>query len=425
MSEATLQPSSSIPVAIVGAGPYGLSVAANLRAQGVEYRIFGQTMRSWLENMPEKMFLKSVGFASSLSDGTGNHTLAAYCRAHGREYRDIDWPVSNELFTDYAQWFQKTLVDDVEPHEVTSVKRSGSGFELYLSTGENVYATRVVMAVGHTYFAYTPVVFRGLPDGLVSHAMDHRNFESFAGRSVTVIGAGQSALETAALLHEAGAEVNVLVRENKLAWNGDPVERSLRVRLRAPESGLGPGWKSLFYSKAPQVFRHLPRALREEVVRRALGPAGAWWLKPRVLGKVAIGLGTTVRSATAHGDGLQLELDTGGETRRVTTDHVIVGTGYRVDINRIPFVARDLLAGIRQAGTVPVLNGAFESSVPGLYFVGLSAAATFGPVQRFVYGADFAARRVSRHVARGARGRRSADIAARDGAVEQAQEASG
>lgn len=382
-------------------------------------------MRSWLENMPDKMFLKSVGFASSLSDGSGNHTLGAYCRAHGREYRDIDWPVSIELFTDYAQWFQKTLVDDVEPHDVTSVKQTGNGFELHLSTGENVSAAHVVMAVGHTYFAYTPTVLRGLPDGLVSHAMDHRNFESFAGRSVTVIGAGQSALETSALLHEAGADVEVLVRQNKLAWNGDPVERSLRARLRAPESGLGPGWKSLFYSKAPQVFRHLPRATREEVVRRALGPAGAWWLKPRVLGKVPTSLGTVVRSATPHGEGLQLELDTAGASRHVTTDHVIAGTGYRVDVNRLAFVDRDLLARVRQAGTVPVLNAAFESSVPGLYFVGLSAAATFGPVQRFVYGADFAARRVSRHVARGAGKAVPAGVSPRADAVEQAQEAHG
>lgn len=400
MSEAKLQSSLSIPVAIVGAGPYGLSVAANLRTRGVEYRIFGRPMSSWLENMPEKMFLKSVGFASSLSDGTGGHTLATFCRAHGRDYADVDWPVPIDTFTDYAQWFQKTLVDDVEPHEVVSLKQAGDGFELRLGTGEVVTAAQVVMAVGHTYFAYTPVVFRGVPDGLVTHAMDHRTFDGFAGRSVTVIGAGQSALETSALLHEAGADVRVLVRSDALAWNGDPVERTLRTRLRAPESGLGPGWKSLFYSKAPQVFRHLPRALREEVVRRALGPAGAWWLRPRVLGQVPISLGTAVRSVTTAGDGLELEVVTDGTSRRIRTDHVVAGTGYRPDINRIPFVDRELLARVRQVGTVPVLNGAFESTVPGLYFVGLSAAATFGPVQRFVYGADVAARSVSRHVAR-------------------------
>ncbi len=420
-----MQSSPSIPVAVVGAGPYGLSVAANLRARGVEYRIFGKPMSSWLENMPEKMFLKSVGFASSLSDGTGGHTIGAFCRAHGRDYADVDWPVPIDTFTDYAQWFQKTLVDNVEPHDVVSLKRAGSGFEIQLGTGEVVSAAQVVMAVGHTYFAYTPVVFRSAPDGLVSHAMDHRTFDAFAGRSVTVIGAGQSALETSALLHEAGADVNVLVRSTKLGWNGDPVERTLRTRLRAPESGLGPGWKSLFYSKAPQVFRHLPRATREEVVRRALGPAGAWWLRPRVLGQVPISLGSAVRAVTGAGDGLELEVVTDGTSRRVRTDHVIAGTGYRVDVNRIPFVDRELLAQVRQAGTVPVLNGAFESSVPGLYFVGLSAAATFGPVQRFVYGADFAARQVSRHVARSAGSADPVDEPVRDVPAEQAQEADG
>ena len=280
------------------------------------------------------------------------------------------------------------------------VRQAGDHFELRLSTGETVVAAQVVMAVGHTYFAYTPPVLRGISKDLVSHVMDHRGFESFAGRTVTVIGAGQSALETSALLHEAGADVTVLVREAKLAWNGDPVERTLRTRLRAPESGLGPGWKSLFYSNAPQFFRPLPRSLREEIVKRALGPAGAWWLRPRVLGKVPVSLDTVVRSATSQGDGLQLDVVRAGASDVLTTEHVIAGTGYRVDVNRIPFLDRELVARVRQSGTTPVLNAAFESSVPGLYFVGLSAAHTFGPVQRFVFGADFAARRVGKQVAR-------------------------
>jgi thioredoxin reductase len=279
-----------------------------------------------------------------------------------------------------------------------------------------VVAAQVVMAVGHTYFAYTPPVLRGISKDLVSHVMDHRGFEPFAGRTVTVVGAGQSALETSALLHEAGADVNILVRAEKLAWNGDPVERSLRVRLRAPESGLGPGWKSLFYSNAPQMFRPLPRSLREEIVRRALGPAGAWWLRPRVLGKVPVSLDTVVRSATPHGSGLQLDVVRSETSEVVTTEHVIAGTGYRVDVNRIPFLDRELLARVRQAGTVPVLNAAFESSVPGLYFVGLSAAQTFGPVQRFVFGADFAARRVGKRVARQVGKARPAPAAVQDDA---------
>ena len=406
VSEVDLKSFPSVPVVIVGAGPYGLSVAANLRARGVEHRIFGKPMRSWLENMPERMFLKSVGFASSLSDGSGTHTLGAFCNANGREYGDVDWPVPIGTFTDYAQWFQKTLVDNVEPHDVVAVGHDGQRFALLLSTGERVSADQVVMAVGHTYFAHTPATYWGLPKELVSHAMDHRTFEPFAGRDVTVIGAGQSALETAALLHEAGADVALLVRGTALGWNGDPVPRSLRTRLRAPESGLGPGWKSLFYSNAPQVFRHLPATTRKAVVRRALGPAGAWWLRPRVLGSVPVSLDTVVRAAAPHGDGLRLEVATGGVATQVTTDHVVAGTGYRVDINRIPFLDRDLLARVRQAGTVPVLDAGFQSSVPGLYFVGLSAAPTFGPVQRFVFGADFAARRVSSHVARRAGARR-------------------
>jgi thioredoxin reductase len=390
-----------IPVAIIGAGPYGLSISANLRALGVEHRIFGRPMHSWLEHMPATMFLKSVGFASNLSDGAGTHTLGAFCAEDGRDYGHDDWPIPIGTFTDYGLWFQRALVPDVEPVDVVAARRAGDGFELELGTGERVTAAQLVLAIGHTYFPYTPDELAGLPRDLVSHAMDHKGFDGFSGRDVTVIGAGQSALESAALLHEAGANVRVLVRGTKLGWNPDPVAgpRTLAIRARSPKSGLGEGWKCFFYSNAPQAFYRLPYDTRVAVVKRALGPAGAWWLRPRVLGRFPVELGTVVRSAAQDGDGLKLEVAGPDGTVNVRTDHVLAGTGYRPDVDRISFLDAGLAAGIRRAGTAPVLTTGFESSVPGLYFVGLAAAQTFGPVQRFVFGADFTARRVSRRIA--------------------------
>ena len=407
-------PSSQlVPVAIIGAGPYGLSIAATLRARGIEHRIFGQPMHSWLAHMPKDMYLKSVGFASNLSDGTGTHTLGSFCAQDGRDYGDDDWPIPIGTFSDYGLWFQRTLVPDVEPVQVVSAGRSAGAFELQLSSGERVLAAQLVLAIGHTYFPHVPAELAGLPADLVSHAMDHTGFERFSGRDVTVVGAGQSALESAALLHEAGAAVRVLVRGDRLGWNPDPLgrPRTLALRLRSPKSGLGEGWKCFLYSNTPQLFYPLPYGARVAIVKRALGPAGAWWLRPRISDKFPVQLATSVRSVAQDGQGLKLEVAGPDGVAYVRTDHVLAGTGYRPDVKRISFLREELVAGVRVAGTAPVLDTGFQSSVPGLYFVGLSAAQTFGPVQRFVFGADFTARRVSRRIAARSGARRPARAA--------------
>ena len=393
---------ASTPIAVIGAGPYGLSIAAHLEARGVDYRIFGTPMRSWLEHMPERMFLKSVGFASSLSDPDRRHTLGAFCRQEGREYADgAAWPVPIGTFTDYTLWFQRTVVPNVEQDDVVSLDRRGDDFELRLASDQRVTARRVVLAVGHLYFAHVPASLAVLPAELASHAMAHRDFSRFRGHDVTVIGAGQSALESAALLHESGASVRVLVRGRKVAWNPDPVPgpRSGWARVRAPQSGLGDGWPGYLYCNGPRAFSYLPYAARARVVATALGPAGAWWLKPRVVGRFPVETATSIRTAEPDGSRARLRVATADRREReLLTDHILAGTGYRVDIDALPFVSQGLAAGVRRAGRSPLLSTNFESSVPGLYFVGLAAAATFGPVLRFVYGADFTARRVTAHL---------------------------
>ena len=82
-------------IAIIGAGPYGLSIAAHLRARDIEHRIIGEPMQFWLGHMPKGMFLKSDGFASSLYDPGGHFTLRHYCEEHNIEYADLGTPVSS------------------------------------------------------------------------------------------------------------------------------------------------------------------------------------------------------------------------------------------------------------------------------------------------------------------------------------------
>jgi FAD-dependent urate hydroxylase len=395
-------------VAIVGAGPYGLSLAAHLRAAGVDHRVFGEPMRLWRSQMPAGMFLKSAGFASNLSTSQRGHTLEQFCRDTGRPFAPVGRPVPLDTFLAYGDWFQRSQVPHLEEVLVSHVDADNDGYAVSLTDGSSLWARRVVVAAGVQHFAHLPDVLHFLPPELCSHASDHADLSRFAGRDVVVLGAGQSALESAALLHESGAAVRVLARTGKLRWNGPapPVDRSVWQRLREPEAGLGSGWGNWFYSTRPGLFRYLPRRERLHRARTALGPSGAAWLRPRLENLVPVQLGHAVVGAQPLNDGVRLTARTidGGRVE-LRTEHIIASTGYRADLARLEFLDPRLRARIRTIGGTPEVGRTFASSADGLYFVGPAVAPTFGPLMRFVYGADFAARLLSRHLSGSARSR--------------------
>jgi hypothetical protein len=391
-------------VAIIGAGPYGLSIAAHLRSDDVDFRIFGTPMYRWQAHMPQGMYLKSEGCASNLSAPTGGYTLRQYCGEEGLPYAQYGLPVALEVFTKYGLSFQQRCVPTVENVMVTALDKASASFELRLASGETLRASKVVIATGMSHTAHIPPALAPLPGELLSHSGSHNDLSGFKGQDVTVVGGGQSALETAALLHEAGAAVRLLVRRPSLLWNPTPTpdRRSLYERMLRPMSNLGPGLGPWLYSNAPMCFCYLPRQIRIARVQKALGPAGAWWLRDRVVDRLTIMLGHAVRGAETLGERVLLHLQgSDGELRQVATDHVIAATGYRFALGSLPFLSERLLAQLRSVQQTPVLSPNFESSVPGLYFTGLASANQFGPAMRFVHGADYTARRVSRHIASG------------------------
>jgi cation diffusion facilitator CzcD-associated flavoprotein CzcO len=394
-------------VAIVGAGPYGLSVAAHLSPQNIAFRIFGPAMDTWRNAMPAGMYLKSEGFASSLSDPDRTFTLAHYSTANGIPYADTGLPVPLEVFNDYCVEFQRRFVPHHDNRSVTSIERDKDGFWLTLEDGERVSAARVVVAVGIAHYAHMPVALAGLPEAVVSHSSRHSDLSKFSGRKVAVIGAGASALDAAALLVEHGASVELVARNRRIHFHNPPTgrPRTLWEGLIAPMSGLGPGWRSRLCTDAPLLFRALPEALRLKIVDRHLGPAAAWWTRKAVEGKVAFNLGAKLRGALPADGKVTLEFESAdGALNGVECDHIIAATGYVVDIRRLAFLTAPLLFDIRTAADhSPNLSSHFESSVPGLYFIGVSAAASFGPMMRFAYGAAYTARRLSRALARKAR----------------------
>ena len=391
-------------MAVIGAGPYGLSIAAHLRSRGVEFRIFGEPMRSWRAHMPRGMFLKSEGFASNLSDATGNYTLSRYCADEGFEYSPYGAPVSLDVFTRYGLSFQERFVPEVENALLTRIDRTSKGFELRLTTGEILNAAKVVIATGISHSAHIPKSLANLPCDLLSHSSSHYDLCRFTQQDVVIIGGGQSALETAALLHEAGARVQLVIRQPCIRWNETPsgTRRSLYDRLRRPMSKLGPGLGPWLYSNAPNLFCRLPQEIRIARVQKALGPAGAWWLKARVVPKLRIIQSHFVRTAEAHAGRAVLHLQgLNGEIRHIAADHVIAATGYRFSLRALPFLTPSIVSELRAVCETPVLSRNFESSVPGLYFTGLASANQFGPAMRFLHGAGYTAKYISRDITAG------------------------
>jgi len=383
-------PTSHYDAVVVGAGPYGLSTAAHLLEQGLKIACFGKPIQFWSEQMPQGMCLRSYWWATNISDPHGKYGMDKYFELRGRKAID---PLPIEIFIDYGLWFQQQAVPNLEQSYVTSVERKGDRFLLTLQNGQIVESATVVMAPGLQYYINRPAEYSSIPPELISHTADHHSLDQFAGKRVVVIGGGQSALENAALLHEVGADVQLVARRT-IDWI--PVSNSatpaLVMQLRAPNAGMGNGWLNLLLEKYPYTLQRLPRSTRDYILLTRHGPAGSSWLKKRVVGKVTLHEKQRIEKVEETNGGVSLTLS---NNKTLHVDHVILGTGYHADVKRLPMLHPTLVADLDIYMGSPILNTRFESNIPGLYFIGFTAARSFGPFYRFVVGSEAAARRVT------------------------------
>lgn len=388
-------------VLIIGAGPYGLSISTHLRRRGIDHLIVGRPMDTWRSHMPAAMYLKSEPYGSDMSTPQAGYDLDGYCRSERIDGIGRGIPLPLEQFLDYSDWFIKQLVPDVSDVTVTDVSAVNGGFQVTFADAEPVTARNVVVATGVLPYRHIPAELSGLPSELLSHTSDHRLFDRFHGRRVAVVGAGSSGLETAALVHEAGGEATLVVRcPDSPIWGTRALPLNPVRRLR--NNKLCEGWKCPFWN-SPSAFRRLPQSVRVEKARTVLGPLGAWWLRDRVEGVVEMLGETHVRGVEPSGSGVRLLLD-GPSQSSLDVDHVIAGTGFRVDLARLAYLPEELQARIATFSGYPVLTRAGESTVPGLYFLGAPAAFSLGPSMRFIAGTHNVARQLVRSAARRANG---------------------
>jgi len=398
-------------VAVLGAGPYGLSVASHLRrSKFMDLRVLGEPMSFWERHMPAGMLLRSPRVASNIPDPARRLTLDTYEKGNGNRFavkapptvtedfvgREMAKQVPLQDFIKYGHWFMRQADLPIDSRVVSNVELAWGGFRLVFEDGKSLEAGRVVVAAGIAPFAHIPETFAGLPSWLVSHTSHHNDLSKFRDKEVLVIGGGQSALESAVLLDEGGACAEVLVRE--------PVVRWLRIKHRWMHgkmaawmfygpADVGPPGISLLVQR-PNLYRRLPRTTQDLWGTRAIRPAASCWVGARTV-NVRIHTARFVVWARPEGERVRVRLNDGSER---VFDHVLLGTGYRVDIERYPFLSAQVLAKIERVGGFPVLDQGFETSLPGMHFVGAPAAWSFGPLMRFVAGAEFASPAVAHRI---------------------------
>jgi len=384
-------------VVVIGAGPYGLSAGAHLKAQGLNVCVFGEPMEFWDTKMPQGMLLRSPRVASTISDPRAEYTLEAYEAAVGA---NPEKRVTRETFVDYGKWFQAHLGSDLDRRNVARIRREGSVFKVTLTDGEELTSRRVVVAAGIGPFRRNPKQFADLPLSLASHCYDGLKLTNL-GKRVAVIGAGQSSLECAVLLRESGAEVEVIARIPELRWIGMHQrlhQLGIISKMLYSKHDIGPIGISRLVAY-PNLMYHVPLSLKDPIRKRAVRSAGAPWLMPR-LPEVKISTGRSVVSAREIDGEVQLRLDDGSERR---VNHVLMGTGYTVDISKYEFLAPELLREIRQLDGFPEVAAGFHTSVPGLHFVGAPGARNFGPLLCFVTGTEFASKELASYISRNRR----------------------
>lgn len=386
---------------VIGAGPYGLAAAAHLRKQGLNIVIFGKTLELWRDHMPNGMFLRSHWWASSISDPAKQYTFERFLQ-ETKKYGKV-YPVPIEAYIEYGLWFQERVVPEVDETYVTSIERNGDEFTLILADDRVIKSQMVIMAIGMKYYARRPAEYAHLSPELVSHGVDHNDFSRYADKTVVVVGGGQSATEYSALLHEAGANVHLVAR-HPIHWlEPDRSEgRSLWEQIKKPRAKIALGWRNVVLERLPYLFSHFPQEKRERYIRRNYQASANDWLWDRLVGKVTLHEGQEIKQIEEiredGSDRVSAEVTLSDGTH-LKADHVMFATGYAVDVRKLPMLDSSLLDQIEMNEGIPSLNSCFESSVPGLYFIGMTTLHTFGPFYRFVFGNQASAQRITRVIA--------------------------
>jgi cation diffusion facilitator CzcD-associated flavoprotein CzcO len=366
---------------IIGAGPFGLSLAAHARTLGLKTAVVGKLMGFWKDHMPQGMLLRSA--CDWHLDADGHHTIEAFLAARAQVPRDVE-PLSRDFYLQYADWFRRQAGIEPLPGWVSSLQRRAGGFAAVMDHGAALAARNVAVAVGFNNFAQVPPELSAmLPAGRWSHTCDTVNLAALGGKRVLIVGGRQSAFEWAAILADEGAaQVHVSHRHDSPAFA--PADWSW-VNPLVDAMVDRPGW-----------FRCLPKPEQDALAKRLWIEGRSKvepWLKARVMRPgVTLWPRTRLVSCEETRGGLAVKLD---NAQTLLVDHVILATGYRVRIERVPFLS-GLLDTLAVEDGFPMLDEHFQTSIPGLYVTSMPATRDFGPFFAFTVSVRTSAKLIGR-----------------------------
>lgn len=365
---------------IIGAGPFGLAVAAQAAHDEIEHVIVGKPMEFWQRNMPRGMFLRSA--CDWHLDPLNVDTIDSFLATRHKTAHDVE-PLSLDFYLSYVDWFQRRKKIKPLPVYVEQLEyRETRGFVATTVAGKVINARHVVLAPGFKHFAHAPAeLIARLPQGRFQHTSQFVDFSAAQDKRFLIIGGRQSAFEWAALLIEAGAAA-VHVSHRHATPVFDAADWSW-VNALVDNMVQDPNW-----------FRRLSQQEKDAVSHRLWAEGRLKlepWLEPRIkTDRVRIWPYTELVSCTQTQTGeLQVALSN-GET--ITVDQIVLATGYKVDIARLPIFAPDLRARIDVRHGFPVLDDHFETSVPGLFITSMPAMQDFGPFFGFTISVRTSAR---------------------------------
>lgn len=364
---------------IIGAGPFGLAVAAQASHLGIEHVVVGKPMEFWRKNMPPGMYLRSA--CDWHLDPAGVHTIDNFLAERGQTAKDVE-PLSLEFYLSYVEWFQKQKQITSLPLHVERLDVSKSGFIATTMDGDTINARNVVIAPGFTHFTNIPAELRSrLPPGRFVHTCDFVDFSNARNKRYLIIGGRQSAFEWAALLVEAGASaIYITHRHDSPAF---AVADWSWVNPMVDAIGKNPTW-----------FRNLSQVEKDEVNHRLWAEGRLKvepWLKARLnTDRVHVLPRTEVTECVDRNGELDVTLSN-GET--ITCDQIVLATGYKVDITRLPILsAGNILDQLETRNGFPVLDEHFQTSIKGLFITSMPATQDFGPFFAFTISVRVSAR---------------------------------
>lgn len=349
---------------IIGSGPFGISLASHAVSNNLEYKLFGYPMDFWKNQMPQDMFIRTPHEFVSFSDSKDELTVQQFSLETDIE---LVTPLPRPIFVQYANWFAQKSGIEFTPNKIIKVKNQAGYYEVISETGEQYTAKNVVVATGVEHYKYLPDFLKQLPPQMVTHTSGYTTFSQFKGKRVVVLGSGQSAWEAAGLLHRDGADVELIYRKEGPNYAGS---RENEIALR----------------DVGDVFYQLPIEEKKQGWGQSPGSV-AHFLKPYVEGLVPQNAGVSIEHIEPiNEEEVRIVLSDGTDK---TVNHIIAATGFRIDLDQVPFFDEDLLSIInREEGYshFPKLNESFESSLSGLYFAGPLSSHSHGPTFRFILG---------------------------------------